>query len=266
MLLEVRRWGEGSAPDVVCIHGVAQHGGVFERLGERLADAGFSVTAVDLRGHGESGREPPWNIESHVGDLLETVDSLGVKEAAWIGHSFGGRLAVEMAALHPERVRKVALLDAGLAVPPDRALRGAELERLDWSFATVDGAVNAVLANDAVVAAPREPIEAYVHDDVRKGPDGRFRFRFCPSAAVVAWSEMTLPPPPVAAVPTLLVRAQVPLFDGDTPARPYFDRLGDLLTVVDVPNGHNVLWESPEETYAAVERFLRSDNSAPAPA
>ena len=35
-------------------------------------------------------------------------------------------------------------------------------------------------------------------DDVRKGPDGRFRFSFCPGAAVVAWSEMTLPAPPIA--------------------------------------------------------------------
>jgi len=241
---------------------VAQHGGVYRDLGERLGAIGYWVTAVDLRGHGESGREPPWNIQSHVADLLETADSLGIEDAVWIGHSFGGRLAAEVAATHTERVKGVVLLDTGLAVPPDRALRGAEIERLDWSFATADGAVNAVLANDAVVATPREVVEAYVRDDVRKGPDGRFRFRFCPSAAVVAWSEMTLPPPPVAAIPTLLVRAQVPLFDGDAPGRAYFDRLGELLTVVDVPNGHNVLWESPEETFAAVERFLRPDSSA----
>lgn len=262
MVLRSRRWGGEEAPNVVCIHGVAQHGGVFGGMGERLAAAGYAVTAVDLRGHGESGREPPWNIETHVADLLETADDLGIESATWIGHSFGGRLAAEVAASRPERVAGLVLLDSSLVVPPDRALRGAELERLDWSFATVEGAINAVLANEAVVAAPQEVVAAYVRDDLREGPDGRLRFRFCPSAVVVAWSEMTLAPPSLPSLPTLLVRAQVPLSGGDAKARQRFEELGDWLTVVDVPNGHNVLWESPEETFAAVARFLRPDSSA----
>ena len=141
-------------------------------------------------------------------------------------------------------------------MPPERALRSAEIERLDWSFATVDGAVNALLSNEAIVASPREVVAAFVKDDVRKGPDGRFRFSFCPSTVVVAWSEMTLPPPPIARVPTLLVAAEKPLFDGSRQRRRYEEELGDLLTRVDVPNGHNVLWESPEETIEAVEQFL----------
>lgn len=256
MVLSTRRRENGAAGEVVCVHGVAQHGGVFGEMSERLAAAGHAVTAVDLRGHGDSGREPPWNIDTHVQDLLETIDGLGIESADWVGHSFGGRLVAEMAARHPDRCNRLALLDAGISVPPDRALQGAELERLDWSFATVDGAVNAVLSNDAVVAAPREVVAAYVQDDVRAGPDGRFRFRFCPSAAVVAWSEMTLPPPPIAALPTLFVHVQVPLFDSRATGRRYIEELGDLLTVVEVPNGHNVLWESPRETLAAVEEFL----------
>lgn len=264
MVLRTRHWGAAAGPSVVCVHGVAQHGGVFEGLGRRLAARGHSVTAVDLRGHGESGREPPWNAGTHVTDLVETVDSLGIERAAWIGHSFGGRLTAEVAAVVPERVRSLALLDPGLAVPPDRALKGAELERLDWSFATVDGAVNAVLSNEAVVASPREVVAAYVEDDVRKGPDGRFRFRFCPSAVVVAWSEMTLPPPPIAKLPTLLVHVQVPFFDGTAQGRRYTEGLGGLLTVAEVPNGHNVLWESPEETAGAVEGFLGSGGESAA--
>ena len=266
MVLSTRRWGAESSDHIVCIHGVAQHGGVFADLGQRLASQGKSVTAIDLRGHGDSGREPPWNTDTHAQDVLDTLDGLGIDSAVLVGHSFGGRVAAALAAHAPDRLRQIALLDPGLGVPPGRALRSAEIERLDWSFATVDGAINALLSNESVVASPREMIAAYVQGDVEKGPDGRFRFRFCPSAVVVAWSETTLPSPPIARLPTLLVLSATPLFDSSAEQRRYRDELGDLLTTVEVPNGHNMLWESPIETTAAIERFLKEDGAALGPA
>jgi pimeloyl-ACP methyl ester carboxylesterase len=238
---------------------------VFEQLGQRLAANGHSVIAVDLRGHGDSGREPPWNGATHVGDLLETLDAAGVERASWVGHSFGGRIVAEAAARAPERSERLVLLDPGLELSPQAALRSAEIDRLDWSFATPEGALNALLSSDSVVAAPREVVEAFVRGDVKKGADGRFRFGFCPSAAVVAWSEMALPAPPIAELPTLVVRVDVPLFpvDGALEAR-YVDVLGELLTLKTVPNGHNVLWESPAETGEAIERFIGPAPAAPA--
>jgi lipase len=259
MKLNTHRWGPSGPNAVVCLHGVAQHGAVFEDLGRRLAGNGHSVVSVDLRGHGGSGHEPPWNVETHVCDIEETIDSLGIERVSWVGHSFGGLLAAALAVKLSDRTEGVALLDPGLAVPVERALRSAEIERLDWSFATIDGALNALLSNEAIVASPREVVAAYVKDDVSKGADGRFRFSFCPSAVVVAWSEMTLPPPQIARVPTLLVAAEKPLFDGSRQHRRYEEELDALLTRVDVPNGHNVLWESPRETMDAVERFLDPD-------
>jgi pimeloyl-ACP methyl ester carboxylesterase len=230
---------------------------VFEELGQRLAASGHPVLAVDLRGHGDSGREPPWNSATHVEDLLETLDAAAVERASWVGHSFGGRLVAEAAALAPARTERLVLLDPGLEVPAAIALRSAEIERLDWSFATEDGALNALLSSDSVVAAPRQVVEDFVRADVRKGPDGRFRFSFCPAAVVVAWSEMTLPAPPIARIPTLIVRAEKPLFPPDSALESsYLDALGDLLTARSVPNGHNVLWESPAETGEAIERFV----------
>lgn len=256
MVLKTRSWGAPAAQAVVCIHGVAQHGGVFESVGRRLAEDGHFVVAVDLRGHGDSGREPPWNTETHVQDLLQTIDSLGIERATWIGHSFGGRLAAAIAERAADRTERVALLEPGLATDPQLALRSAEVERLDWSFATAEGALNALLFNALMVAPPREVVAAYVADDLRKGPDGRLRFRFCPSAAVTAWSEVTLPAPPIARHPTLLLFAEVSVADADGSERRYREELGDLLTAVTVPHGHNVLWEAPVETLAAIEAFL----------
>ena len=256
MRLETHRWGAEEADAVVCLHGLNQNGRVFEPLGKRLAEGGRSVISVDLRGHGGSGIDPPWSIETHVADLLETLAELGVRSAALVGHSFGARVAATAAAQDGDLVARLALLDPGLQVSPARALRAAEIERRDWSFASVEAGVRAVMANELTVATPEAIVVKFAEEDMREGPDGRLRFGCCPSTVVTGWSEMTLPPPPIARVPTLIVCAATPLVDGDEQQRRYEDALGELLSIVEVPNGHNVMWESPAETIAAIERFL----------
>ena len=58
--------GTPAAPPLVCLHGVTSHGRHFARLAERL---GRSVLAPDLRGHGDSTWEPPWDLEQQLIDL-----------------------------------------------------------------------------------------------------------------------------------------------------------------------------------------------------
>lgn len=257
MRLNTRQWGSKGGDAIVCVHGLTQHGGIFESLGRRLAeDRGFEVASLDLRGHGKSGREPPWDAPTHVDDLLETADALGVERATWIGHSFGGRMIAALAARAPQRVDRLVLLDPGLDVPAGYALKSAEIDRLDWSFASVEGAVNALLSSDSVTAAPKQVVAAYVAGDLRPGADGRLRFGYCPSAVVTAWSELAKPAPPIAAVPTLLVRPVTSAIHNRADDRRYREALGSLLTMAAVPNGHNVLWESPAETEAAIVDFV----------
>ncbi len=256
MLLHTREYGPAGAAAVVCVHGLAQHGGIYDELAETLAAAGRRVLAVDLRGHGASGYEPPWNLATHVDDLLETAAGHGVEVATWIGHSFGGLVLATLAARAPERVQRLALLDPCIGMPPDLALIGAERDRQDWSFGTPEGAANALLSAETVVATPAATIAAYVADDLVRGSDGRLRFRYAPAALVTAWSEMALAPPPIAQLPTLLVRPVASSHSGSSQDLRYRQALGPLLRMVAVPNGHNVLWESPAETAAAIAEFL----------
>lgn len=103
---------------MLALHGVRNHGGRYRRLAaDAYPDA--RVIAPDLRGHGRSGWEPPWDISTHVADLVETLDAHGVAcPVEVIGHSFGGLLACALAGHAPGRVRSLILLDPAAGLDP----------------------------------------------------------------------------------------------------------------------------------------------------
>ena len=126
MRLHLWELGPPDGEPLVCLHGVTGDGGHFRRLAERLP--GRRILAPDLRGHGRSEREPPWRLEQHLEDVLDTVGDEPSRD--WCGHSFGGRLCVELANRRPELVRRLVLLDPALRLQPANAYRLAEEERL----------------------------------------------------------------------------------------------------------------------------------------
>jgi lipase len=250
--LHVHEWGDPAAPALVCLHGVTSYGGRFRCLAERLADR-YHVVAPDLRGHGRSSWEPPWDVEAHLEDVLETVPA---DSRVWVGHSFGGRLAAELAARDPDRVERLVLLDPALQILPHVALDMAELERADVSYASVEDAVQARYDSGRVLLAPRELVVESDRDHLDPDPDGRLRYRYCKSAVIAAWSVMASPPPPPARVPTLLVLGAQSWLTLDDQIAAYETALGDLLQVVTVPGGHTVYWDALAETSSALEAFL----------
>jgi lipase len=245
MRLSSRSWGPDDGSLVVCLHGVTSHAGRYERLArERLPDR--RVFALDLRGHGGSGWEPPWDVETHVADLLETVE----EPATWIGHSFGGRLVAEVAARAPERVERAVLLDPALHIAPPTALEQAELIRLEARFGSVEDYADARIASGTILRAPRELLVEELAEDLVPADDGdRLRVHFCRSTIVAAWNEMAAPAPPLPACPTLVVLGEGSWIPYEAPPAPNVE-------VVRVPGGHTVLWDAFDETADAVVAFL----------
>lgn len=74
--------------------------------------ASYRVIAPDLRGHGESGREPGvYSIQLFADDVLALLDALGVQETLICGHALGGMVAQLLASREPERVRGLVLAE-----------------------------------------------------------------------------------------------------------------------------------------------------------
>lgn len=265
MLLHLHEWGDPGAPPLVCLHGVSAHGRRYRRLAEERLARHFRVLAPDLRGHGRSGWEPPWNLARHVDDVVETVSAAGVERAAWVGHSFGARLVLELCATAVERVERAALLDPAIDILPHVGLDFAEDAARDEAFETVDDALEKRLAPGA--PTPREALVEEMHEHLELCPDSLLRYRYCRAAVVTAYGELcTEPPPPtVLPAPALIVHASEFGLVREEQLEQYERELGEGLEVVAVPGGHIVYWDAFEETADALEKFLLRDRDVTPP-
>jgi lipase len=202
--------------------------------------------SLDLRGHGDSGWEPPWDIETHLDDVVETIG----EPASWIGHSFGGRLIVELAHRRPELVRCAVLLDPAVQLKPEDAFVQAEAARHDQRFASVDEYVESRLAGNTIFLASKAFLVEELGDDLLPAEDGEgLAPRFCPSAAVTGWSEMATKSSPMPSCPTLVITGQRSWMRYTLPP-------ASNTEVVTVQGGHSILWDAYEETSQAIAAFL----------
>ena len=251
--LHVHTFGDAGGPEIVCLHGVTAWGGHFAGLAERLGSR-HRVLAPDLLGHADSPREPPWRIDDH---LESVATSIGGGRRAWLGHSFGGRLAFDRAARNPDDVERLVLLDPAILLPGHVALWAAENARKERRYATFDEAVDRRFEESQLHRAPRDVVVNELRGHLEETPDG-WRYRYTQAAVVTAYAEMSTPPPAFESVrvPTLLVLGTQSYLPYDHLLDAHRDALAGLLEVVTVPGGHTVLWDALDETAEAIARFL----------
>uniref|UniRef100_A0A4W2DBT6 Epoxide hydrolase 2 n=1 Tax=Bos indicus x Bos taurus TaxID=30522 RepID=A0A4W2DBT6_BOBOX len=104
----------GSGPVVCLCHGFPESWFSWRYQIPALAQAGFRVLAVDMKGYGESSAPPEieeYSLEVLSKDMITFLDKLGISQAVFIGHDWGGMLVWTIALFHPERVRAVASLN-----------------------------------------------------------------------------------------------------------------------------------------------------------
>jgi len=105
--------GDSDSPPVVLIPGWGCSVYTYNRNMPALADAGFRVIAVDLKGHGLSDKplaSDEYTIESLVEHLRDILDALDLDRPALVGHSLGGSLIYHFASRYPERARCLGML------------------------------------------------------------------------------------------------------------------------------------------------------------
>jgi pimeloyl-ACP methyl ester carboxylesterase len=124
---------EGSGDPVVLLHGWGGQAASMTPLVVGLRDK-YRVLALDLPGFGGSSPPPvPWGTPEYAAFVERAVTSLGATRATYIGHSFGGRIAIWLAAHAPEAVQALVLVDAAGIRP--RATFGRRTRQLFYKVA-----------------------------------------------------------------------------------------------------------------------------------
>ena len=131
--LHLREFGVG--PLVVLLHGFPDCSFTWRHQLPALAAAGFHAVAPDLRGYDGSSRPPgvrAYATARLADDIVGLVAALGEERADLVGHDWGGGVAWTVAMLHPERVRRLAILNAPHPVTFRRHLRTLQQARRSW--------------------------------------------------------------------------------------------------------------------------------------
>jgi len=154
---------EGSGPAVVLLHSGVTDRGMWAPVLPTLA-ASHRVVAPDLRGFGETPQ--PGEAYADADDVAHLLDELGIERAAVVGSSFGGRVALELATRHPERVDSLVLLCTayrGLEVTDPVVLAFGEREDELLEAGDVEGAVGLNVDLWVLPGVPRD-----VRDEVAR--------------------------------------------------------------------------------------------------
>jgi pimeloyl-ACP methyl ester carboxylesterase len=254
-------WGDAE-PELVLLHGGGQNAHTWDTLALAL---GRPLLAVDLPGHGHSGRRPdrdygPWRNAEAVAAVIERAAPAA---RAVVGMSLGGSTLIRLAATRPDLVRRAVIVD----VTPNSGVRSRALAPAErGAVALVSGPPTydsfETMAAAAVAATPgraRSAVERGVRHNARRLPDGRWTWRydlFGERPASVGdhtglWTDV-----PAITVPVLLVLGADSPFTGEEDVAE-FRRLLPAARVEVVPGaGHAIQSDQPLALARLIEDFI----------
>jgi pimeloyl-ACP methyl ester carboxylesterase len=253
MDLHFSEFGSAQAPPLVILHGFLGSSDNWHTLARRFGDA-FHVFVPDARNHGRSPHQEEFSYAVMSEDVRGFLQTRGLESAAIIGHSMGGRTAMELATRHPETVSALIVVDiATRAYAPHHEEFFRSLLEVDLTTVKDRSEVESVLARRVTSAAVRQFLMKNLH---RRG-DGSLHWKMNLPVLERRYSEVLsgLSADAVFNKPALFVRG----------GRSDYIQTSDLPEIRDhfpgaefatIDAGHWVHAERPEEFFAAASEFL----------
>jgi len=268
--LNVLQWSE-RGPACILVHGLGDAACVWNDFATRIS--GYCRTvAPDLRGHGRSSwaDSAGYAPELMVADLLRVMDAFGGPRPILVGHSWGGDIAMRVAALDCRRISAVVLVDIGPECDQqgvDRVM--SDFEEMPWRYDAAEQYAQWLAERRPL--AMQEALHELAHYSLRRTADNRFELTMDPALRsvgstrdsdeanrtyndVVLWAALD-----AISCPVLVVRGVGSSVLRRDSAKHMVNSSLANGRLVEVDNaGHSVMIDNPNGFHAAVATFIGS--------
>jgi esterase len=189
-------------PTVVLLHGLFGSGDNLGALARALAPD-YRVISADLRNHGRSPHSATMTLAELAGDVLALLDALGLEWVHLVGHSLGGKVAMQLALNAPARVGRLVCADiAPVQYAPHHQGIFAGLQAVDLAALNQRGDADVVLAR----YVDEVPVRQFLLKSLYRDEEG-FHWRFDLGSLIANYDEVLAAPAgrPFAG-PTLFIK------------------------------------------------------------
>ncbi|MCH7789702.1 MAG: alpha/beta hydrolase [Acidobacteria bacterium] len=255
-LINYMDWGPHDAPGLVFVHGGAAHLHWWSFLAPLFADQ-YRVAALDLSGHGRSGRREQYALEGWTDEIVAVAEELELPgPPVVIGHSMGGFITLATAGLHPDAVAGIVVIDSPVLRedPESEEARQGNSFRPPKVYKTAEEMVSRFRT-----VPEQEHYVSFIMDHVARHSivevEGGYTWAFDPRV-FSPWRNV---------VDDLLttVKCRVALFGAEYGLLTHdigeymYERLGRVAPVVEIPEaGHHIMLDQPLSLLTGLRTLL----------
>jgi 3-oxoadipate enol-lactonase len=254
----------GDGPWLALVHGLG-----YGRFGwgpfATLLAARRRLVLIDNRGIGESDQPPgPYSVDDMAGDVVAVLDHVGIGECDVVGASLGGMVTLQVAASHPERLRRMVLIAATPGEPQGTPLPGTTVALLRGQVQRGPRAarrsIEGALAPTTVASRPELVDRLMALRREQAQPGDAWRAQAAASDAFALRSQLATLRTPALAIAGL---DDAVIDPANTMTLAFALSEGRALYVA--PAGHLCFWEEPELLADAVADYLDTPGPPPGP-
>ncbi len=260
MKLACKTFGTAGAP-VLILHGLLGQADNWTTVAKAMA-GDHVVHCLDQRNHGRSPHADQMSYEDMAADVCEFMDDRELDTVVLLGHSMGGKTAMQVAAVCPCRIARLIVVDIAPRAYPIRHRKAIEaMQAVNPADFATRGEVDRALSEHV----PMPAIRRFLLKNVVAGPDGGLAWTVNVPAIAGAYEAIMGPVPAEWGFdgPTLFVRGEQSdyLADADIPVLEQRFPQAEFVTISGA--GHWVHAEAPEAFLDVVRRFAASEPAAP---
>ncbi len=254
-------WGSLDRPPLLLLHGGSAHARWWDFVIPHLVDA-YRCVAFDLRGHGDSDwpATGDYSLGAHAGDVGALVAALDLRDAAIVGHSFGGFVSLVYAGAAAAPPAALVIVDSRARIGERAARLMQALRKLPQpEYATLDDAVRRFRLLPADTAAPASVLAYVARHAMRQTADGTYTLKFDRRALSGASARDLTPALRSVRCPILAVRGAESQIVSHA-ALGEFPAANPLAHTAEIAGAHHhVMLDRPAELAQVMRQFLAAN-------